>query len=686
MTPIRVLVVDDSVVVRRLVSGRPVPGPGVDVVGIAANGRLALGQGRAARPRPRHDGHRDARDGRHRGGAAPAARRPHACRSSCSPRSPSGVRRRRSTPSPPARQDYVTKPGQRRQRPGVARPGRRQPAAARSRRSCRARRARGTRSRATGTTAARRRASATGPRPPRSARRRAPRARRRTRSARSSSARRPVARRRCPGWSARSRPRRASRSSWSSTCRRSSRGSSPRASTASARPRVVEAEPGMELRPGTVYIAPGDHHLEVQRQRRRAARVLTDGPPVNFCRPSVDVLFRSAVRAFGGELLAVVLTGMGADGRDRLPATSSTPAAPSLVQDERDERRVGHARRRRDRRSRPPRRCRSRGGPDDRAPSRAADRSGSRTRRGVLMACQRGVVRLRRGPGPSPQRASSSRPARSTSSRAGCCRSRARHGLPDVDAYVAAVRAQRPEESDVRARRRGADHQRDVLVPRLRAVRGAAVVRRARAPGGARSRHAALQVWSAACSTGQEPYSIAMTLADCLPPDAARGRSSRTDLSEQVLAKARDGPVQPARGQPWPARRDARAGTSTPHGRRVADLARSCAAIVTFRAHNLLDAPPTGGPFDVVFLRNVLIYFDLATKRAILERLRRVMRPGRRPLPRRGRDHDRGRRRLGARPRRDRLRLPTRPGRCPRPPDRHRAPRPEPPPVQLCPS
>jgi len=49
--------------------------------------------------------------------------------------------------------------------------------------------------------------------------------------------------------------------------------------------------------------------------------------------------------------------------------------------------------------------------------------------------------------------------------------------------------------------------------------------------------------------------------------------------------------------------------------------------LVTFRAHNLLDAPPAGGPFDVVFLRNVLIYFDLATKKAILERLRRVMRP-----------------------------------------------------------
>jgi two-component system chemotaxis response regulator CheB len=79
--------------------------------------------------------------------------------------------------------------------------------------------------------------------------------------------------------------------------------------------RVVEAENGTELVPGTIYVAPGDRHLEVQRHGGVARTVLTDGPPVNFCRPSVDVLFGSAVRAFGGQVLGVVLTGMGSDGR-----------------------------------------------------------------------------------------------------------------------------------------------------------------------------------------------------------------------------------------------------------------------------------------------------------------------------------------------------------------------------------
>jgi two-component system chemotaxis response regulator CheB len=78
---------------------------------------------------------------------------------------------------------------------------------------------------------------------------------------------------------------------------------------------VVEATDGEQLQPGTVYIAAGDHHLELSRSAGQLRTKLTDGPPVNFCRPAVDVLFRSAVRELGGQLLAVVLTGMGADGR-----------------------------------------------------------------------------------------------------------------------------------------------------------------------------------------------------------------------------------------------------------------------------------------------------------------------------------------------------------------------------------
>jgi two-component system, chemotaxis family, protein-glutamate methylesterase/glutaminase len=83
--------------------------------------------------------------------------------------------------------------------------------------------------------------------------------------------------------------------------------------------RVVEAADGSPLLPGTVHLAPGDHHLLVRGGGQGGSRSLhsglTQGPPENFCRPAVDPLFRSAVTAYDGAVLALVLTGMGSDGR-----------------------------------------------------------------------------------------------------------------------------------------------------------------------------------------------------------------------------------------------------------------------------------------------------------------------------------------------------------------------------------
>ena len=79
---------------------------------------------------------------------------------------------------------------------------------------------------------------------------------------------------------------------------------------------VIEAAHGQVLRPGTVCIAPGDFHLEVVSDTRGLVTRLTQDPPENYCRPAVDVLFRSAVAAVGGSVLGVVLTGMGSDGAE----------------------------------------------------------------------------------------------------------------------------------------------------------------------------------------------------------------------------------------------------------------------------------------------------------------------------------------------------------------------------------
>ena len=64
-----------------------------------------------------------------------------------------------------------------------------------------------------------------------------------------------------------------------------------------------------------MHIAPGDFHLAVKTTGGVRRTALDQGPPENFCRPAVDVLFRSAVAAYDGAVLGVVLTGMGSDGR-----------------------------------------------------------------------------------------------------------------------------------------------------------------------------------------------------------------------------------------------------------------------------------------------------------------------------------------------------------------------------------
>jgi two-component system chemotaxis response regulator CheB len=77
---------------------------------------------------------------------------------------------------------------------------------------------------------------------------------------------------------------------------------------------VVEAQGGEVLRPGTVYIAPGDYHMTLERRGTSVVTALHQGPPENSCRPAADVLFRSASAVYGDRLLAIVLTGMGQDG------------------------------------------------------------------------------------------------------------------------------------------------------------------------------------------------------------------------------------------------------------------------------------------------------------------------------------------------------------------------------------
>jgi two-component system chemotaxis response regulator CheB len=84
--------------------------------------------------------------------------------------------------------------------------------------------------------------------------------------------------------------------------------------TANSKVRVEEAATGVKLEPGRAWLAPGDFHMVVGRDGTSVRAMLNQEPPENSCRPAVDPLFRSVARVYGGNCLGVVLTGMGQDG------------------------------------------------------------------------------------------------------------------------------------------------------------------------------------------------------------------------------------------------------------------------------------------------------------------------------------------------------------------------------------
>jgi two-component system chemotaxis response regulator CheB len=96
---------------------------------------------------------------------------------------------------------------------------------------------------------------------------------------------------------------------------------------------VREAQGKEELKAGTVWVAPGDFHMTVKRESTALKLELNQAPPENFCRPSVDVLFRSVAETMGARSLGVVLTGMGEDGL-RGSAAITEKGGNVIVQDE----------------------------------------------------------------------------------------------------------------------------------------------------------------------------------------------------------------------------------------------------------------------------------------------------------------------------------------------------------------
>ena len=135
-----------------------------------------------------------------------------------------------------------------------------------------------------------------------------------------------------------------------------------------------------------------------------------------------------------------------------------------------------------------------------------------------------------------------------------------------------------------------------------------------------------LNIWCAACSSGQEPYTIAMLLRENFPALATWNvRLIATDLSEQILDRVREGIFTQAevnRGLPAP--------LLVKYFKKVGlkwQLKDDLRRLVQFSEMNLIEAWPTMPRMDLVFLRNVLIYFSGETKRTILEKVARLLAP-----------------------------------------------------------
>ncbi|MGO9947878.1 MAG: CheR family methyltransferase [Steroidobacteraceae bacterium] len=138
-----------------------------------------------------------------------------------------------------------------------------------------------------------------------------------------------------------------------------------------------------------------------------------------------------------------------------------------------------------------------------------------------------------------------------------------------------------------------------------------------------------IRLWSAGCSTGEEPYSLAIVMRETLARLAGWDiKLLATDIDSKVVATATEGVyasdrfkgVAPERVRSW--FRDV---AGRPGFLAASDELKS---LITFKQLNLLDPWPVKGPFDVIFCRNVVIYFDKATQRGLFDRMADLQEPG----------------------------------------------------------
>jgi chemotaxis protein methyltransferase CheR len=136
-----------------------------------------------------------------------------------------------------------------------------------------------------------------------------------------------------------------------------------------------------------------------------------------------------------------------------------------------------------------------------------------------------------------------------------------------------------------------------------------------------------VRIWSAGCSSGQEPYSIALSVLAVMPDIRSFDlRILATDINRHVLETARHGSYHAEETASVPL--ELRRAWMEPEEGGSLRLDAAARGLVSFRPLNLIGAWPMNGPFDAVFCRNVVIYFDERTQMRLMNRIAALLRPG----------------------------------------------------------
>ncbi len=140
-----------------------------------------------------------------------------------------------------------------------------------------------------------------------------------------------------------------------------------------------------------------------------------------------------------------------------------------------------------------------------------------------------------------------------------------------------------------------------------------------------------LRVWSAGCSTGEEPYTLGMTLSETLGDEMPNWdiKILATDISRNVLRQAEAGVYSQKRlGDVPPALRHRHFTVTRKGDDKVFTVNDNVRRLIAFRYLNLMEPWPFGGPFDFIFCRNVMIYFDKPTQESLVNRYWDCLEPG----------------------------------------------------------